>query len=74
VQYRERAVVPRNLQRQHVTVKRQRAVKVTNLQIDTEEPGQLRCVACRHLLIPGHVTTIPSGGAVAPSGAGGTSG
>ena len=38
VQHRQRAVVPRNLQRQHVTVKRQRAVKVTNLQIDTEEP------------------------------------
>src|SRR5689334_15478849 len=41
VQHRQRAVVPHNLQRQHVTVKRQRAVKVTNLQIDTEEPGQL---------------------------------
>ena len=53
VQYRQCAVVPHNLQRQQVTVERQRAVKVTNLQIDTEEPGQRWCVVCHHLLIPG---------------------
>jgi hypothetical protein len=38
VQHRQRAVVPHNPQRQHVTVKRQRAVKVTNLEIDTKSP------------------------------------
>jgi hypothetical protein len=53
VQYRQRAVVLHNLQRQHVTVERQRAVKVTSLQMDTEEPGRLWCVACHHLLLPG---------------------
>ena len=31
VQHRQRAIVPHNLQRQHVTVERQRALKVTNL-------------------------------------------
>jgi len=38
VKYRQRAVAPYNLQRQHVTVERQRAVKVTNLLVGTEEP------------------------------------
>ena len=41
VQYRQPAVVPHNLQPQHVTVERQRAVQVTSLQVDTEEPGRL---------------------------------
>ena len=36
VKYRKRAVAPHNLQRQHVRVKRQRAVKVTTLLIGTE--------------------------------------
>src|SRR5215471_8024948 len=53
VQYRQRPVVPHNLQRQHVTVERQRAVKITNLEIDTEEPGRLWRVVCHHLLLPG---------------------
>jgi hypothetical protein len=67
VQYRQRAVVPHNLQPQHVTVERQRPVKVTNLQIDTEEPRRLWCVIYHHLLIPGQAAVQSTTGGMKPA-------